>query len=77
MMTLRDYLATTGTSQVEFARRIGTSQPRISDWCAFEPTISLENAVLVERVTEGAVPVEVWPQFRVLLQRFPHPEGVS
>jgi len=58
-MTLREYLAHTGTSQQAFAKLGKWRQATVSDWCRGAlPTV--RNAMKIERLTGGKVPVNAW-----------------
>ena len=52
-MNLNEFLKT--TSQSNLARRLGVTQPLISNWVTGKTRISAERCVEIERVTEGAV----------------------
>ena len=60
MSILAKHLAETGITQAEFARSIETSQSFVSQLCSGHSAPSLKKAVLIARVTNGAVPVESW-----------------
>ena len=52
-MHLKEFLKT--TSQSDLARRLGVTQPLISNWMTGKTRISAERCVEIERVTEGLV----------------------
>ena len=59
METLAKHLAVTGTSQSEFARRLGTSRQTVSHWLSgSEP--SVYYALAIDIATGGAVPPSAW-----------------
>ena len=68
MMTLAEYLAATGTSQVAFARRVNTTQAWISKLCdpALGKSPSMPLAMLIQDATHGRVPIYVWPEWQAL-----------
>lgn len=68
-MTLPEYLKAKAETQEQFASSVGTTQANISKLCGKSPKISAMLAVRIEKATSGAVPVEIWPQFRVLSDR--------
>lgn len=69
MSILKSYLKSSGTTQVDFATRAGMTQGNVAKLCGGNPRISLDTALTIERVTNGAVPVESWPQFSALADR--------
>lgn len=54
-MTLRDYLAKTGTRPADFADKLHVTPTCIYDWIAGRRRPSLHLSVQVERVTNGEV----------------------
>lgn len=59
-MTLHDWLAKTGTTQLEFSEKSGIPQPLVSRYASGKGRPHLENALAIERATDGKVPVESW-----------------
>lgn len=53
-MKLIDYLDSSKISQATFARQIGVTQGRVSQWLSGD-AIPAERCVAVERITNGAV----------------------
>jgi plasmid maintenance system antidote protein VapI len=60
------YISGQGLTQAEFAKRAGMTQGNVSKLCGDNPKISKETALHIEAVTDGDVPVEVWPQFNFI-----------
>lgn len=60
MSTLADYLTRTGTTQENFALRVGARQATISRLANRTIRPSLELAVAIERETKGEVPASSW-----------------
>ena len=52
-MNLNEFLKT--TSQSDLARRLGVTQPLISNWVTGKTRISAERCIEIERATDGAV----------------------
>lgn len=59
-MTLHDWLEKTGTTQEEFAAKSGVPQPLVSKYANGKRRPHLDNAIAIERATDGKVPVESW-----------------
>lgn len=59
-MTLHDWLAKTHTTQLEFSEKSGIPQPLVSRYASGKGRPHLENALAIERATDGKVPVEAW-----------------
>lgn len=60
MTTLATYLASARITQEEFAKKVGLKQAAISRLARGLSRPSLEAAVAIERITEGAVPAASW-----------------
>lgn len=60
MEKLTSYLEANGISQSEFAARIGVTPSVVSRYCSKGVTPDLQRAIVIERVTSGAVPVAAW-----------------
>jgi len=69
MSTLKQYLKAQGVKQVEFAALADMTQGNVAKLCSANPRLSLDTALTIEKVTDGEVPVEAWPQFSGLSQR--------
>ena len=67
MTLLREYLA--GSRHASFAARLEISGGFLSEILHEKKQPGLRLAVRIERETNGAVPVESWPQFAVLRDR--------
>lgn len=61
---LRKYLDDTGQSQIDLARATKLDQGMISRWVNGERGPGLVNALLLERLTSGAVPASSWAKRR-------------
>ena len=59
-MTLDEYLIRNGISRAAFARAIGSHRSAVTMMCQGVIKPSLERAVRIELVTNGAVPPSVW-----------------
>jgi transcriptional regulator with XRE-family HTH domain len=57
---LADYLRECGETQAAFAERAGVSLSAMGGWLSGVRGPDLKSAVLVEKATGGAVPVESW-----------------
>lgn len=51
MERLARYLEDTNTSQTEFAKSVGVSQPTVSEWLSGEKTPTVGNLAKISRVT--------------------------
>ncbi len=60
MSNLRTFLKENGLRQAEFAERVGTTQGMISRLVSGVVVPSLDLAVRIERITDGAVPAASW-----------------
>lgn len=60
MRSLATYLESTGISQNEFARRIGTSGAAVCRWVSGKRTPTAQWAFAIERATKGKVPMRAW-----------------
>lgn len=60
MMTLPEYLRSTGTRQTEFAERLKVRQSTVSKLVNGKVSPSLALALQIDRETGGKVPVSVW-----------------
>ncbi|WRH62073.1 MAG: helix-turn-helix transcriptional regulator [Fuscovulum sp.] len=60
MTKLRTFLSQSGTTQAELAKEVGVSRPYMSELVGGTKIPSLENAVAIERATNGAVPASSW-----------------
>lgn len=58
MQTLKQYLE--GRSKAEFAERIGVSPSQLSQYLSRVRRPGYDRMILIERVTEGQVPVQSW-----------------
>lgn len=59
-MTLRDWMEKHGVTQARLSELTGIQQPLISKYLRGSQRPQLDNALAIERATEGAVPVEEW-----------------
>jgi len=59
-MTLVEFLASTGTSQIDFAKKIKRTQGSVSRLCSGLARPSLDLAFEIERATEGKVRASTW-----------------
>lgn len=57
------FLAT--TSQADLARRLGVSPVTVNQWKQRECNPSVDLMLALERLSDGAVPITVWPARRV------------
>lgn len=57
---LAQYLAESGETQHAFAARIGVSDSAMSSWILGSRGPDITSAALIERATEGRVPVTSW-----------------
>lgn len=64
MMTLASYLKIHGLTQAEFAERIGVRQSTISKLCSGAISVRMQTAAIIERATNGQVPMSSWVQSR-------------
>jgi transcriptional regulator with XRE-family HTH domain len=55
MERLRRYLDTEGMSQVEFARRVGVSQPTVWEWINGKTSPSVDNLRAISRETKISI----------------------
>jgi transcriptional regulator with XRE-family HTH domain len=55
-----EYIRTSGQNRATWADRLGVSRSYLSDLLNGNKTPSLELAVQIERVTQGAVPAACW-----------------
>ncbi len=51
MRKLKAYLSDAGKTQSEFAAAMGVSQPTVSDWVNGEARPSIENLIVISRIT--------------------------
>jgi transcriptional regulator with XRE-family HTH domain len=49
-----------GLTQNDVAARVGVTQSRYSDWERGHGKPALNNAIRLEEISEGAVPLELW-----------------
>jgi transcriptional regulator with XRE-family HTH domain len=59
-MTLHDWLEKSGMTQQEFAEKSGIPQPLVSRYSSGKGRPHLENALAIERATDGQVAVASW-----------------
>lgn len=59
-MDLRSYLAREQLSAADIAPRLGVHMSVVYRWIKGETTPSVDSALAIERLTNGAVPVESW-----------------
>ena len=57
---LLKYLLSRGEKQYAFAARAGVSNGALSDWISGKHMPSVYSAYLIERATDGAVPIASW-----------------
>ncbi len=62
MDKLAQYLKDTGQTQMGFAEKIGKDQSLVSRYITGAAKPTLDVAVLISKVTDGAVPVDSWSQ---------------
>lgn len=60
MQTLAEYLDSTGTSQRAFAALVPVDPSVLSRYLSKRAKPGLSTALRIQRLTSGAVPVEVW-----------------
>jgi plasmid maintenance system antidote protein VapI len=60
MKNLHTYLAEQRITQAGFAAKIGVTQATVSKLIAGTTKPGLDLAVRIERMTDGAVPVDTW-----------------
>jgi transcriptional regulator with XRE-family HTH domain len=60
MNKLQQHLETHNIARREFADRIGVDQSVLSRFCRGLARPGLDNAVAIERATDGAVPASYW-----------------
>lgn len=60
MMTLKQYLKKTGTSQMQFAKALGISQPSFNAILSGKTKMTVERAFEIAEITKGEVKVESW-----------------
>lgn len=60
MKKLKDFLNRNNISGVEFARILGTTQPRLVKWLSGMGRPGLDHAVKIEELTLGVVKVKDW-----------------
>lgn len=60
MEHLRSYLTDREMSAGDFAADIGVHPSIVYRWLAGDAKPSIENALAIDRVTDGAVPVAAW-----------------
>jgi transcriptional regulator with XRE-family HTH domain len=63
-MNLKAYLAETGTSQAELARRAGVTRQQVCHWAAGDNIPTLSAALRIAVATGGLVSVSDWPSTR-------------
>lgn len=61
---LSTYLAETGQSHAEFARRLGVTDSAVWRWAHGKRKPGIEVAFDIERLTAGAVPAASWGRKR-------------
>ena len=59
-MTLKAWMKSTSTTQEQLAEKTGIQQPLISKYLRGVQRPQLDNAIAIEKATEGKVPVEIW-----------------
>lgn len=59
-MTLKQWMKRTGTTQVQLAEATGIQQPLISKYLRGVQRPQLDNALAIEKATDGQVPAEEW-----------------
>lgn len=60
MTTLREYAKANGLTQERLAKKLGVTQGVVSSLMTNRNRPSLELAVKIERLTDGAVPARSW-----------------
>lgn len=60
MDRLIEWLASTKTTQLQLSERSGIPQPLISKYVTGKQRPNIDNALAIERATDGEVPVEAW-----------------
>lgn len=58
--TLHLWCKSHSISRDKFARLIGCSHKNVDYWCDGRTTPTLHFAFMIEKITEGGVPVETW-----------------
>ncbi|WP_158963940.1 helix-turn-helix domain-containing protein [Chachezhania sediminis] len=59
MVTLAQYLKSSGLTQKAFAEAVGVSQPTVNRWLSGSKP-SWEKAAAIERITGKQVPLSAW-----------------
>lgn len=57
---LAEYIASTGLTQVAFARQHGFPTPMVCQWSNAKRRPGRDNAIAIERATGGAIPADYW-----------------
>lgn len=57
---LRQWLESTGTTQVALSERTGIPQTLLTKYVNGHVTPGIQNASLIARATKGGVPLEAW-----------------
>jgi transcriptional regulator with XRE-family HTH domain len=63
-MTLRSWMKRKGVTQAQLSEMTGIQQPLISKYLRGVQRPQLDNALAIERATNGDVPVEAWEKPR-------------
>ena len=61
---LAEYIAGSGLTQTEFARRAGIPQPMISQYASGERLPDIDHAFTLEDATSGKVAVAYWRELK-------------
>lgn len=59
-LPLRAWLLSSGTRQSHLAQAVGVSRAAVSKWCSGDAQPSLAHAILIEAISEGALPSTIW-----------------
>ena len=72
---MKQYLKGNRIYQIDFARRLGVTQPYLSQIISGEKPITLKMAARISKLTHGEVPVTSWPSLQEILSEIPigHP----
>ena len=67
MMTLKTYLADTGTSQRAFAEKVGLSPSFVNEMLQGTKEPGLDTAQRIAAATDGAVALSSWPRLAAVI----------
>jgi plasmid maintenance system antidote protein VapI len=64
---MKQYLKGNRIYQIEFARRLGVTQPYLSQIISGGKPITLKMAARISKLTNGEVPIRSWPSLQEIL----------